>query len=156
MVLEAVSYTHLDVYKRQVLEVFHNLSSKINLEISYLSTIFKIIGIAYLAEFGAQVCRDAGAVSYTHLDVYKRQELEEYVEVMDEDLADLEDDVYEDGLEEEIDFCEIECPECGEMVYVDMDMLDEENKIICPNCEEEIDIDLSCCCDDDHDQCDCH
>ncbi len=45
---------------QMVLEVFHNLSSKINLEISYLSTIFKIIGIAYLAEFGAQVCRDAG------------------------------------------------------------------------------------------------
>ena len=45
---------------QMVLEVFHNLSSKINLEISYLSTIFKIIGIAYLAEFGAQGCRDAG------------------------------------------------------------------------------------------------
>jgi stage III sporulation protein AD len=26
----------------------------------YLNTILKIIGIAYVTEFGAQVCRDAG------------------------------------------------------------------------------------------------
>ena len=26
----------------------------------YLQTILKIIGIAYIAEFGSQVCRDAG------------------------------------------------------------------------------------------------
>src|SRR5690554_6623272 len=83
-----------------------------------------------------------------------QEELEEYVEVMDEDLSDLEDDLYDDDLEDEIDFCQVECPECGEIVYVDIDMLDEENKITCPNCEEELEVDLSCCCDDD--QCDCH
>jgi stage III sporulation protein AD len=43
-----------------VLEVFQTLSSKMNIDILYLTTIFKIIGIAYLTEFGAQVCRDAG------------------------------------------------------------------------------------------------
>ncbi|NLA05696.1 MAG: stage III sporulation protein AD, partial [Firmicutes bacterium] len=26
----------------------------------YLQTLLRVIGIAYLAEFGAQVCRDAG------------------------------------------------------------------------------------------------
>lgn len=80
-------------------------------------------------------------------------DLEEYVEVIDEDLADLEDDFYDmDELEEEIDFCEVECPECGEVVYVDMDMLDEDSEITCPNCKEEIDVDLTCCCDED---CEC-
>ncbi|MCR1897990.1 stage III sporulation protein AD [Irregularibacter muris] len=46
-----------------VLEVFNKISSKMNVDILYLSTIFKIIGIAYITEFGAQVCRDAGESS---------------------------------------------------------------------------------------------
>lgn len=43
-----------------VLNVFQDLSSKMNVDIQFIGTIFKIIGIAYLTEFGAQVCRDAG------------------------------------------------------------------------------------------------
>lgn len=43
-----------------VLEVFNKISSKMNVDILYINTIFKIIGIAYITEFGAQVCRDAG------------------------------------------------------------------------------------------------
>lgn len=43
-----------------VLQVFSNLSSKMNIDVLYLTTIFKIIGIAYITEFGAQVCKDAG------------------------------------------------------------------------------------------------
>jgi stage III sporulation protein AD len=46
-----------------VFEALNNLSSRIDVDIVYLSTIFKIIGIAYVAEFGAQVCRDAGETS---------------------------------------------------------------------------------------------
>lgn len=46
-----------------VLEVFQTLSSKMNIDVLYLHTIFKIIGIAYLTEFGAQVSRDAGEES---------------------------------------------------------------------------------------------
>lgn len=43
-----------------VLEVLRELSRKINIDLVYVSTILKIVGIAYIAEFGAQVCRDAG------------------------------------------------------------------------------------------------
>lgn len=43
-----------------VLNVFQDLSSKMNIDIQFIGTMFKIIGIAYLTEFGAQVCRDAG------------------------------------------------------------------------------------------------
>ncbi len=45
---------------QSVMEVLNRFSSKINIDSIYLSIIFKIVGIAYIAEFGAQVCRDAG------------------------------------------------------------------------------------------------
>ncbi|MFZ5641387.1 MAG: stage III sporulation protein AD, partial [Bacillota bacterium] len=31
-----------------------------NINLLYMETVMKIIGIAYIAEFGAQICRDAG------------------------------------------------------------------------------------------------
>lgn len=44
----------------QVLLVFNNLAIKTQLNLSYLKLIVKIVGIAYLAGFGAQICKDAG------------------------------------------------------------------------------------------------
>jgi stage III sporulation protein AD len=43
-----------------VLNLFRDLAEKANISQMYLNTILKIIGIAYITEFGAQVCRDAG------------------------------------------------------------------------------------------------
>lgn len=43
-----------------VLAVLDQLAVKAQVNQLYLTTILKIIGIAYVAEFGAQVCRDAG------------------------------------------------------------------------------------------------
>lgn len=43
-----------------VLEVFRELATKANVNMLYLNTLFKIIAIAYITEFGAQVCKDAG------------------------------------------------------------------------------------------------
>lgn len=86
--------------------------------------------------------------------VEAQNDLEDYVEVIDEDLSDLEEDVYDDVDDlDDIDFCEIECPECGEIVYADMEMLDEDNCITCPNCEQKIEVDFSYHGDDD--DCDC-
>ncbi|MDR7856141.1 stage III sporulation protein AD [Tissierella sp.] len=42
-----------------VIETLNDLSRRVNIEFTYFSTILKIIGIAYLIEFGAQVSRDA-------------------------------------------------------------------------------------------------
>lgn len=44
-----------------VLTVFQELSSRANVNLIYVSTMFKVVGIAYLAEFSAQICRDAGS-----------------------------------------------------------------------------------------------
>ncbi|MGI6678573.1 MAG: stage III sporulation protein AD [Dehalobacterium sp.] len=43
-----------------VISVFEELATRANINTFHLATIFKIIGISYIAEFGAQVCRDAG------------------------------------------------------------------------------------------------
>ena len=43
-----------------ILTVFSDLAQKAHINEFYLTTILKIVGISYIAEFGAQVCRDAG------------------------------------------------------------------------------------------------
>ncbi|MEC0249045.1 stage III sporulation protein AD [Paenibacillus chitinolyticus] len=46
-----------------VIEVLHNLAQQSGVNMVFLKTILKIIGIAYIAEFGAQIVRDAGQES---------------------------------------------------------------------------------------------
>lgn len=43
-----------------ILTVLRDLAGKANVNYVYLGTLLKIIGIAYIADFGAQICRDAG------------------------------------------------------------------------------------------------
>jgi stage III sporulation protein AD len=43
-----------------VMSVLKYFASKANIDILYFSTILKVIAIAYITEFGAQICRDAG------------------------------------------------------------------------------------------------
>lgn len=47
-------------YLKAVLNAFRDLSEQIGLESKYITLILKIIGIAYTAQFGAEICRDAG------------------------------------------------------------------------------------------------
>lgn len=46
-----------------VIQVLEDLAEKSNINMVFLKTILKIIGIAYIAEFGAQIVRDAGQES---------------------------------------------------------------------------------------------
>ncbi|MDD2421075.1 MAG: stage III sporulation protein AD [Heliobacteriaceae bacterium] len=46
-----------------VLQVLGDLANKAQINRYYLNTLMKIVGIAYVAEFGAQICRDAGEAS---------------------------------------------------------------------------------------------
>lgn len=43
-----------------VVDLLNSYAQKVNIDLIYFSTLLKIIGIAYIAEFGAEVCRDAG------------------------------------------------------------------------------------------------
>ncbi|WP_202076694.1 stage III sporulation protein AD [Caldalkalibacillus salinus] len=44
----------------EVIQVIERLATEGGINLIYLKTILKIIGIAYIAEFGAQITRDAG------------------------------------------------------------------------------------------------
>ncbi|GAA0135679.1 stage III sporulation protein AD [Paenibacillus sp. YSY-4.3] len=46
-----------------IIEVLERLAESSGVQMIYLKTILKIIGIAYIAEFGAQIVRDAGQES---------------------------------------------------------------------------------------------
>ena len=46
---------------QEVTAAMRSLSGRVGLEGTYVSTLLRVISIAYLAQFGAQACRDAGA-----------------------------------------------------------------------------------------------
>lgn len=46
-----------------VVDVLENLATRADINMFYLKTVLKIMGIAYIAEFGAQICRDAQETS---------------------------------------------------------------------------------------------
>ena len=86
------------------------------------------------------------------------KELHEYVEELDHDLGEVEEEVYfydddeyddyddlnddEDYEGEDDEYYEIECPSCGDIVCFD-DSLDVE-ELVCPACGEKI-IDVELC-----------
>lgn len=50
-VLEELSY---------VVKVLEDLSRRADLDSLYFSTVLKVVGVAYIAEFGSQIARDSG------------------------------------------------------------------------------------------------
>ena len=84
----------------------------------------------------------------------RSEQLEEYIEAVDEDLTDLENDFFEEydadledvevefeeDDEEGIDYLEMNCPNCGETVFVDADVFenDEVVEVLCPECEQTV------------------
>ncbi|NPV28529.1 MAG: stage III sporulation protein AD [Firmicutes bacterium] len=44
----------------EIIAVFRDLTRRAHIDELYLTTLLKILGIAYVTEFGAQICRDAG------------------------------------------------------------------------------------------------
>lgn len=83
----------------------------------------------------------------------------ELLDIIDEDLGSLEEDFYGDEDEDDDeDYCdgdlyEVTCPNCGDEIYLDEDMLLEGNTN-CPNCGEKLEFDFDGCdcgCEDDED-----
>ncbi len=44
----------------KIIQMLENIAGKAKMNMMYFNTIIKIIGIAYIAEFGAQIAKDAG------------------------------------------------------------------------------------------------
>ncbi|MBE6851094.1 MAG: hypothetical protein E7504_05085 [Ruminococcus sp.] len=79
-------------------------------------------------------------------------ELEELCDILDEDLGDIEEVLYEDDCDCDCDDCccscddddeqyETICPTCGECIVLDEFTL-EEGETTCPNCGEELEFDF--------------
>lgn len=60
IVVGAVIFTMMLGKINSVITFMQQLAQKSNISYFYMGTILKIIGVAYIAEFGAQICRDAG------------------------------------------------------------------------------------------------
>lgn len=46
-----------------IMGFLQTLANKANIDVVYLNTVFKILGIAYLASFCSEICKDAGESS---------------------------------------------------------------------------------------------
>ena len=84
-------------------------------------------------------------------------DLMEQIDAVDEDLADLENFIYEDDEDDDCDcncddcdcdcddqLYEIECPACNDTIYLDEEMLEEEG-MVCPNCGTDLEFDFEGC-----------
>lgn len=91
-----------------------------------------------------------------------QEELDEYIDAIDQDLEQLEDEVYEDGddeddeddeyFDDEDGYIEVDCPNCHETILLDEEMFEDDEEILCPNCNEPLDIEFECDCGCDHDE----
>ena len=73
-------------------------------------------------------------------DLYGDEDINRY-----DDKDSYKDDFaedYDDELDGGGDYFEIECPNCGEDVMIDFDMIDDDSEIVCPNCHEEIELEF--------------
>lgn len=71
--------------------------------------------------------------------VSAQEELEEYVEELDEDLGQLETRIYTGAKAVDTDqYVELQCPRCHEALYFDAGILEDEDtvEVVCPNCDE--------------------
>lgn len=57
----AIVFLNIAGQLQNVLQTLMRLSEQAGVNVIYLTTVFKIIGIAWLTEFFCQVCRDAGS-----------------------------------------------------------------------------------------------
>lgn len=80
---------------------------------------------------------DDMAEEFTNIQMVQ-DDLETFVESLDEDLSDLEEEIYEDS---QMDDCvEMQCPSCRETVSFSSDVLeeDEDIEVSCPHCGETV------------------
>jgi len=65
-----------------------------------------------------------------------QEDLGTFVESIDEDLTDLEEEIYEDVDDE--NFVEVQCPSCRETVSFASDVLEDDDdvEVSCPHCGE--------------------
>ena len=47
-------------YFKALIDMFEDLAEKVNINLAHVALVLKVIGVAYIVQFGAELCRDAG------------------------------------------------------------------------------------------------
>lgn len=81
----------------------------------------------------------------------RHDELETYMESIDEDLQDLEEDIYDEfdhdleehletEIDDQLDYIEIECPQCQDVVCFKSNITNSPDiiEVTCPSCDETV------------------
>lgn len=149
-------------------------------EVAYLRGLAEGLEIESETKEGKMICKIIDVLENLTDTLDDMQEdydeLVEYVESVDEDLSDVEDILYEEDDddfddddyddedyddEDELSYIEMECPNCGDLVDIDEELLfDDSVDVICPNCqaiilssEEDEDVCSGCGCScEDHEE----
>lgn len=102
-----------------------------------------------IAELLVDLCDDVDAMEddlvelhdqVDEIDVDLSDVEETLYDVLDDDFDDLEDDGDLDDWDDEDEYYELTCPNCGDTIEINEAMLDEE--LSCPNCGQKIEISL--------------
>lgn len=133
--------------------------SSINSKVSYLSGLIDGLGLEEGSKEGRIIKEIVGILHQISEELEEikdvQKDMQEYIDVLDEDLSNLEDELYDDDDYEDIDdFIDMTCDSCGETIYVDSTILQNKESITCPNCHKDIQLNFSNCCDCE-DDCDC-
>lgn len=124
------------------------IMESITSRVSYLSGLIEGLSIDKESKEGKIITEISSILKYMAEEMEDlksaQDEIEDYVDAIDEDLNSIENEVYG---EDEDDFIDVECPNCGETIYVDADLLDERDKITCPKCNNIIELNECNCCD---------
>jgi DNA-directed RNA polymerase subunit delta len=124
------------------------IMESITSRVSYLSGLIEGLSIDKESKEGKIITEISSILKYMAEEIEDvksaQDEIEDYVDAIDEDLNSIENEVYG---EDEDDFIDVECPNCGETIYVDADLLDERDNITCPKCNNIIKLNECNCCD---------
>ena len=60
MITVSVLFIMVSPYLKAVLSIFADISDTVGIDIQYILLAIKVIGIAYITQIGADICRDAG------------------------------------------------------------------------------------------------
>lgn len=127
--------------------------SKIGEKVAYLKGLAEGMGVNDQSEQGRlmlamiDVLEAFAEESASHDE--RIDELSQYVEEIDDDVANLEETLFSDDDEEDDEddeededdgdgMIEYECPHCGTVVFFDEEAFDMEEEHVCPNCHKKI------------------
>lgn len=110
-------------------------------QVSYLQGLAEGLDISRETKEGkiiSHIIEVLETVTQSIEDVKARQvDLETYLESIDDDLNDLEEDFYEEE-DDDSDYVEVKCPQCNDIVCFDAAILDDDDvvEVTCPRCNE--------------------